>query len=202
MKNVWFWSDLHLGHENMYKFVDWEGNKVRDWDSLQQAEEYMIQEYNKLVKPEDTVYFLGDVSSRNDVADKFFARIVPSRRILIGGNHDNRLGAKFWLKHFDDVRGCYNLSESGERTNYLLTHIPVHPASKARFKRNICGHIHSAQVMHVEKTKVLKEQDLWYRNVSVEVVGYKPINFDEIVAETEKLIERGIIVIPKKGERF
>ena len=202
-KEIWFWSDLHLSHENMYKFTDWEGNLIRKWNSIEEAEEYMIQEYNKLIKPEDTVYFLGDISSRNDAADKFFSRIVKSRRILIGGNHDNKLGARFWLKHFDDIRGCYNLSGQGsERQNYLLTHIPVHPGSKARFKRNICGHVHQNRITFVEKNKITPIPDPWYRNVSVEVTGYKPVNFDEIIEETTKLIERGIIVLPKKGERF
>lgn len=202
MKNVWFWSDLHLGHENMYKFIDFDGHAVRQWDSMQEAEEYMIQEYNKLIKPEDTVYFLGDVSSRNDVADKFFARIIKCRRILIMGNHDNRLGVNFWLKHFDDVRGCYNLSQCGEKTNYFLSHVPVHPLSKARFKRNIHGHIHNQKVMYNNKNEALNMEDPWYKNVSVEVIGYKPINFDEIVDETQKLISKGIITVPKKGERF
>ena len=203
MKNIWFWSDLHLGHENMYRFLNWNGTKVRPWEpeQMHEAEELMLQEYNKVVKPEDTCYWLGDISSRNDVADKFFSRLIKSRRILVMGNHDNKLGVKFWLKHFDDVRGCYNLSQKGERTNYLITHIPVHPASKGRFKRNITGHIHSEQVYLVEKNKILKKLDPWYRNVSVEVTGYKPVNFDEIVEETEKLIENGLIVIPKKGER-
>ena len=202
MKNVWFWSDLHLGHENMYKFIDFDGHAVRQWDSMQEAEEYMIQEYNKLIKPEDTVYFLGDVSSRNDVADKFFARIIKCRRILIMGNHDNRLGVNFWLKHFDDIRGCYNLSQGGEKTNYFLSHVPVHPLSKARFKRNIHGHIHNSKVLYNNKNQALNMEDPWYRNVSVEVIGYKPINFDDIVDETQKLINSGIISVPKKGERF
>ena len=203
-KNIWFWSDLHLGHENMYRFVNWDGSKVRPWkpEQMQEAEELMLQEYNKVVKPEDTCYWLGDVSGRNDVADKFFSRVVKSRRVLILGNHDNTLGVKFWLKHFDDVRGCYNLSQKGERTNYFLSHVPIHPASKGRFKRNIVGHIHSEQVHFINKNEILKELDPWYRNVSVEVTGYKPINFDEIVEETNKLIEKGLIVIPKKGERI
>lgn len=141
-KNIWFWSDLHLGHENMYRFVNWDGSKVRPWEpeQMQEAEELMLQEYNKVVKPEDTCYWLGDVSGRNNIADKFFSRVVKSRRVLILGNHDNTLGVKFWLKHFDDVRGCYNLSQKGERTNYFLSHVPIHPASKGRFKRNIHGH--------------------------------------------------------------
>lgn len=204
MKQVWFWSDLHLGHENMYKFLNWDGTKIRPWEpeQIEEAEEFMLQEYNKLVKFNDTVYFLGDVGSKNTIIDKFFSKLVKSRRILIMGNHDNKLGVKYWLRHFDDIRGCYNLSQSENRTNYLLTHIPIHPASKGRFKRCITGHIHAQQVPFVNKNEVLDIQDPWYRNVSVEVTGYKPVNFDEIVEETEKLIEDGkIIIIPKKKRR-
>ena len=194
-KEVWFWSDIHLGHANMYSFINYDGTSTRPWtpEQMQEAEEYMLQEYNKLVKAEDTVYFLGDVSSRNSVADKFFSRLNKSRRILIAGNHDNKLGAKFWLKHFNDVRGCYNLE------NYLFTHIPVSNRSKGRFKRCIHGHTHGNYITIDNEGKI---KDLWYRNVCVEVIGYKPINFSEIKEETEKLIEKGIIVIPKKGERI
>lgn len=209
MKNIWMWSDLHLGHENMYKFLNEDGTKLRNWETMEEAEEYMVQEYNKLVKPQDTVYFLGDISSKNTVADKFFKNIVKSRRVLICGNHDNRLGAKFWLKHFDDLRGCYNLSQSEDRTNYLLTHIPVHSDSKGKFKRCIHGHIHSQQVRKkfpiVDEygyPSTASELDPWYKNVSVEVIGYRPLNFDEIVEETNELIENGEIIIPKKKERM
>lgn len=201
MKQVWFWSDQHLGHENMYRFTNYDGTPCRPWDPdrMFEAEELMIQNYNSLVKPEDTVYFLGDVSSRNDVADKFFARLVKSRRILIEGNHDNKLGAKFWLKHFDDVRGCYNLSQGGTRTSYLLSHIPVCSGSKGRFKRNIHGHTHGNIITIDNNGKI---PDPWYRNVCVEVTNYTLVNFDEIVEETEKLISQGKIVIPKRGERI
>lgn len=194
-KEIWFWSDLHLGHSNMYKFTNYDGTPCRPWnpEQMEEAEEYMIQEYNKLVKPEDTVYNLGDVGSRTDRISYFMDRLVKSRRILIMGNHDNKIGHKFLGKYFNEIRGCYNLE------NYIMTHIPISSGSKGRFRRNICGHTHSNFITINNEGKI---KDPWYKNVCVEVIGYRPINFSEIKEETEKLIDKGLIIIPKKGDRI
>lgn len=194
MKEIWFWSDLHLGHEGMYKFTNFDGSKCRPWnpEQIQEAEEYMIQEYNKLVKPEDTVYNLGDVGSKTNHISYFMDRLVKSRRILIMGNHDNKIGHKFLGKYFNEIRGAYNLE------NYIMTHIPVNTFSKGRFKRNIHGHTHGNKIPMNDHWKTTP--DPWYRNVCVEVTKFRPINFSEIKEETEKFIEKGIIKIPKKGD--
>lgn len=192
-KEIWFCSDLHLGHSNMYKFTNYDGTKCRPWDNYEEAEEYMLQEFNKVLKPQDTLYILGDVASKTDRASYFFNALVPCRRILLMGNHDNKIGFKFLSKYFNEIRGAYNLE------NYIMTHIPVSSGSKGRFKRNLHGHTHSNLITIDNNGKI---PDPWYRNVCVERTGFKLINFSEIKTETEKLIEKGIIVIPKKGERI
>ena len=192
-KEIWFCSDLHLGHSNMYKFTNYDGTKCRPWDNYEEAEEYMLQEFNKVLKPNDTLYILGDVANRTDRASYFFNALVPCRRILLMGNHDNKIGFKFLSKYFNEIRGAYNLE------NYIMTHIPVSSGSKGRFKRNLHGHTHSNLITIDNNGKI---PDPWYRNVCVERTGFKLINFSEIKTETEKLIEKGIIVIPKKGERI
>ena len=192
-KEIWFCSDLHLGHSNMYKFTNYDGTKCRPWDNYEEAEEYMLQEFNKVLKPQDTLYILGDVASKTDRASYFFNALVPCRRILLMGNHDNKIGFKFLSKYFNEIRGAYNLE------NYIMTHIPVSSGSKGRFKTNIHGHTHNNIITIDNNGKI---PDPWYRNVCVERTGFKLINFSEIKTETEKLIEKGIIVIPKKGERI
>jgi calcineurin-like phosphoesterase family protein len=193
MKEIWFCSDLHLGHDNMYKFTNYDGSKCRPWDNYIDAEEYMIQEFNKLIKPEDTLYCLGDVASKTDRASYFFDRLNPCRRILIMGNHDNKIGFKFLSKYFNEIRGAYNLE------NYIMTHIPVSCGSKGRFKRNIHGHTHNNVITVDNDGKI---PDVWYKNVCVECTDFKLINFDEIKQETEKLITQGKITIPKRGDRI
>lgn len=192
-KEIWFCSDLHLGHSNMYKFTNYDGTKCRPWDNYEEAEEYMLQEFNKVLKPTDTLYILGDVASKTDRASYFFNALVPCRRMLLMGNHDNKIGFKFLSKYFNEIRGAYNLE------NYIMTHIPVSSGSKGRFKTNIHGHTHNNIITMDNNGKI---PDPWYRNVCVERTGFKLINFSEIKTETEKLIEKGIIVIPKKGERI
>ena len=192
-KEIWFCSDLHLGHSNMYKFTNYDGTKCRPWDNYEEAEEYMLQEFNKVLKPQDTLYILGDVATKTDRASYFFNSLIPCRRILLMGNHDNKIGFKFLSKYFNEIRGAYNLE------NYIMTHIPVSSGSKGRFKRNLHGHTHSNLITIDNNGKI---PDPWHRNVCVERTGFKLINFSEIKTETEKLIEKGIIVIPKKGERI
>ena len=81
---------------------------------------------------------------------------------MIKGNHD-KFKPKFYLQHFKDIRGCHNLD------NFLLTHIPVHPESKGKFKLNIHGHVHANSLT-----------DPWYYNTCVEVNTYVPIPFEDI----------------------
>ncbi len=191
-RNIWFWSDLHLGHENMYKFTNYDGTKVRPWDSFYEAEEVFIQNFNRVVKAEDIVYNLGDIANKTDRLSFVMDSLVPCKRHhLILGNHDNKLPSKFLLKYFTSLRGCYNLE------NYIISHIPVSSRSKSRFKRNIHGHTHANVICHHGSPLA----DPWYRNVCVEHNNYELVNFETIKAETEKLIQKGIIQIPEKGAR-
>ena len=84
-------------------------------------------------------------------------------KVLVKGNHD-KFKPKFYLEYFKDIRGCHNLD------NYLLSHFPVHPDSKARFIKNIHGHVHNNTL-----------SDEWYVNASVEVNNYAPIPYEEIL---------------------
>ena len=193
-REIWITSDWHLGHQNMYVFTNYDGSKCRPWDNHLEAEEIFIQNYNELVQPQDRVYNLGDLGVKTERISYVMDRLVKCDRTYLHlGNHDTKIPAQFYLKYFDKLRGSTNLE------NYLLTHIPVCSGSKGRFKRCIHGHTH-ANVITVDNNG--KVQDPWYKNVCMEVTNFRPIAFSEIKEETEKLIDQGIIVIPKKGERI
>ena len=201
MKNIFFISDTHFGHENMLHFTNYDGTRMRPFDSIEELDELMIQNWNEMVKPGDKIYHLGDVFYRHSKPDEL-AKRLNGDKVLILGNHDRR-EARWYLKYFRDVRGTNHIDG-----NYLLSHFPVHSDSKGRFVRNLHGHIHAQTVMKSHPIVTLegypdieKEPDLWYRNCCVEVNNWAPIPFEVIKEETEKLIEDGIIIIPKKGER-
>lgn len=192
-KSIFFISDTHFGHANMLNFFNYDGTRTRPFNSIEEVDELMIQNWNEMVKKEDKIYHLGDVAFGQSF-DKVMPRL-NGIKVLIKGNHD-RLQIGKYAKYFKDVRGTCHIDG-----NYLLSHFPIHPDSKGRFVRGLHGHIHAQTVMKLlwYPTGNGIEPDPWYRNCCVEVNNYSPIPFELIKEETEKLIENGIIIIPKKG---
>ena len=201
MKNIFFISDTHFGHANMLKFTNYDGTLMRPFNSVEEVDELMIENWNNVVKPNDRIYHLGDVCYHCGNRDQIMSRL-NGKKVLIKGNHDrDQLG--WYMKYFDDIRGTVHIDG-----NYLLSHFPIHPDSKGRFVRGLHGHIHSQTVIKREpyvvdygdimEIKYAAKPDPWYRNCCVEVNNYTPVPFELIKEETEKLIEDGIIVVPKK----
>ena len=59
--NIFIISDTHFSHENMYQFFNYDGTKMRPWNRAEDADDFMIEKWNSMVKPNDKVYHLGDV---------------------------------------------------------------------------------------------------------------------------------------------
>ena len=55
-KNIWFTADLHLGHRAILRLAN------RPFSSIDQHDETIIENINKLVKSGDDLYILGDIS--------------------------------------------------------------------------------------------------------------------------------------------
>lgn len=194
-KNIFFISDTHFGHANMITFLNYDGTRMRPFSSVEECDELMIENWNKTVKPTDRVFHLGDVTYKCKNRDEIMQRL-NGEKVLIKGNHDrDQLG--WYMKYFKDIKGTIHIDG-----NYLLSHFPIHPDSKGRFVRGLHGHIHAQAVMKSSLVHCgfVREPDPWYRNCCVEVNNYTPIPFEVIKEETEKLIEDGVIIIPRKGE--
>ncbi|CAB4127416.1 COG4186 Predicted phosphoesterase or phosphohydrolase [uncultured Caudovirales phage] len=166
MKERWVVSDTHFGHSGVCKFTHQDtGIKIRPWVDVEEMNEDMVRMWNEVVNPCDRVYHLGDV-----VMNKQYLPIMDrlnGKKVLIKGNHDI-FDAKEYLKYFEDVR-AYTIYEK-----VIMSHIPVHPDTKERWKMNIHGHLH---------TNVI--EDPWYQNVSVEQIGFKPILLEEVMNRNE-----------------
>jgi calcineurin-like phosphoesterase family protein len=158
--NIFLISDTHFGHGNILNFKDKKGNAVRPFSSAEEMDETLIENWNKVVKPTDKIYHLGDVAIPRKGLECL--KRCNGNKVLIRGNHDI-FKLKDYAEHFRDIRGCYVLD------GYVFTHIPIHKDCSARFKKNIHGHLHTNKL-----------EDKFYFNVSVEQINYTPINFEEI----------------------
>jgi calcineurin-like phosphoesterase family protein len=176
MPNVFLIADTHFNHPNMYKFLNYDGTKVRPWDSSDEADEAMVDNWNRAVRPEDKVYHLGDFSiSKHGIA--LFASRLNGTKVLIRGNHDI-FRLREYSPFFKDVRGSHKLGD------YILSHIPIHKDSLARWTKGcIHGHMHNNVVMMDETVagEAVRVPDPSYINVSVERINYTPLALEEVV---------------------
>ena len=171
MPAVFLVSDTHFGHAGVCRFLREDGTKLRPWDSPEEMDEEMIKRWNETVRPNDKVYHLGDVVI-NRKALKTLGRLNGDK-VLIKGNHDIfRLDE--YIPYFRDIRAYHVMN------GMILSHVPVHTESIARFGTNIHGHLHANRVkMKVQfphkETEII---DPRYFNVSVEQIDFKPILFE------------------------
>ena len=178
MSNIFLVGCTHFGHENMYKFLNRDGTRVRhQFFNSKDGDEAMIENWNKTVKNNDKVYMLGDVAFTKDALSTM--KKLTGKKILIKGNHDN-LQLSEYVKYFKDIRATHRLD------NEILSHIPLHPKSLWRERKkswllNIHAHLHAGSVLEELPTpggEFLCNND--YFSVCVERINYTPISIDEI----------------------
>lgn len=149
MVKIWVIADTHFSHDAIIQYGE------RPFVSVEGMNSLMIRNWNALVQPSDHVYHLGDVTLKRSQLD--IVKLLNGQKRLILGNHDT-YGVKDYLE-----AGFQKIMASRELDGCLLTHIPIHPRSVARWRANIHGHIHQ------------HEYGLPYINVCVERTDYKPV---------------------------
>lgn len=155
LSNIWFTSDLHLGHSGAAHHRGFNDVVEHDWT--------IITNLRSVVGKKDKLFILGDVCW-NDHSLKLLEEI-PGIKELIIGNHDT-LQTKKYLKYFTKVHGFRGYRE------YWLSHCPIHPQEIFRTKGNIHGHIHNGAAT----TNI----GYPYFNVNVDCNNMCPVNMDTI----------------------
>jgi len=195
MPSVFLYSDPHFGHHGVCKFMRNDGvTKLRPWDNAEEMDEHLVKVYNERVKPNDKIYFLGDVVI-NRKALKIMHRLNGDK-VLIRGNHDIFRDNEY-REHFRELRAYHVMN------GMILSHIPVHEASISRFGCNIHGHLHANRVMKARGVDTRTGEILYsdeidprYYNVSVEQTDFAPILFEDVL---KRITEQGGSVGFKNG---
>jgi calcineurin-like phosphoesterase family protein len=99
-RKVWITSDTHYGHKNICRGVtSWrlpDGsipiNKTRDFDTIEEMNEAIVDGINSVVGQDDVLIHLGDFSFGGfENIQKFRDRIICKEIHLILGNHDTHI---------------------------------------------------------------------------------------------------------------
>lgn len=114
---IWFISDLHFYHRNI---IRWGRRPFRD---IWHMHDIMIKNWNSKVKPDDTVYVVGDMfmgvgmGKATEIMSK-----LNGYKILIKGNHDKYNHSRILRMGFKEYYDQKELDIDGK--SILLCHYP------------------------------------------------------------------------------
>ena len=156
-KSVFVISDLHLDHANIITYCQ------RPFDSVREMNEVLIKNWNNVVKPDDLVFFVGDMALGS--SDEYIA-VLNGNIYFIWGNHDETSDP-------DSMHASVPYSYKG--IDFLFIHEPEMTPSE--FKGWVIhGHHHNNNL----KKFPFFDPDKKRINVSVELVKYQPVSLDYI----------------------
>lgn len=177
MANIWFTSDLHLGHDK--EFV-W---KERGFENVQQMNEAIVKRLNSKVAPEDTLYILGDVMlGDNSIGEKYFSQI-NGKKIIIIGNHDTNARIEIYKKYVERI--VYADKIKYAKHLFYLSHYPTLTTNydntvTGKAVINLFGHTHQKENFFKYNDDMLHVNPFMY-HVGVDSHDCYPVNIIDII---------------------
>lgn len=177
MSKLWFSSDLHLFHTNMWKlFKLSDGSPARPFSSDAEMNSTMLERHNAVVSTVDHWWNLGDVTMLRSAGDKWkFVQLLKQfngHKRLILGNHDQYDMQTYRDAGFEKIKGSHRIG------NLIFSHWPLHPESICKDCVNVHGHIHQSPTPAGP-----------YINISVEAINYTPVSLEWLQDKASDLIK-------------
>lgn len=183
---VWLTSDTHFGHKRLaeeYRVGPFSPN-------VHSHAEWLTTIWNERVKPEDTVYHLGDFAmGPTDKHQQYFDALHGTIH-LIRGNHDGKLG-----RPYNVIQGFASVEDSHfmwvSKVGIYMLHYPCLTWPGANNKVvHAHGHSHGGLVSTVQQPRL---------DVGIDAVGqwnpryaWGPVPIEEFVAEATSHTYTGV----------
>lgn len=172
---IYFTSDLHLGHANIIRHCN------RPFSSVREMDETLIKNWNIRVRPDDTVYVLGDVIFRSAKAPEEYLSRLSGKKHLILGNHDQDWVKKCTLEYFfESVSTLDHISDGTHQMT--LCHAPMTSWPDNTRSYMVFGHIHNNT--NDACWQLICRSELML-NAGVDINNFMPVTFEEM-AENNK----------------
>lgn len=179
MTDTWITSDQHFFHANIIKYCN------RPFKSVSEMNEMLTNNWNSVVKPDDTIIICGDFALCGSHIEKFDELLLKlnGHKILIKGNHDKRSN-RFYTSVIEGTnqKRFILCVQYFSMQGVLFTHRPFDYFDMVEEQINVHGHIHN-NLPNCGYDLTVQGRI----NVSVEVTNYTPINFEQILK-----IKRGL----------
>lgn len=179
---IWFTADFHLSHKNIINYCS------RPFQDVEEMDETILKNLRAIVSPGDTLYFLGDLTFKPEVAVYFFEEFSDIQIHYIIGNHDSSKIIKLAKENCESVNQLKDIKIGNQ--SITLCHYAMMVWNKSHFNAwQLFGHSHGTL------EPVGKQYD-----VGVDQNAFRPISFGEI-DEIMKLKPNNFNYIPPEKRR-
>ena len=178
MSNIWFTSDLHLGHDREFCWGP------RGFKSIYEMNEAILENWRNTVGYNDDVYVLGDLMLGNNEEGIKLIKTLKGKLHIVRGNHDTDARMQLYSQCWNVVEiteGQY-LKVNGQ--NFYLCHYPTMTSNlekSANLKEhtiNLFGHTH-------QKTNFYQGIPFMY-HVGLDSHNCKPVSLEEVLSDIGK----------------
>lgn len=174
-------SDLHFDHANVIKFDQ------RPFDSVDEMNDKLIENWNNTVDKDDMVYILGDFCWKKQDRWLELLNQLSGQKTLIMGNHDLKQMSNSLKSKFCDIKEYKEITDDGRQV--ILCHYPI-----VCFKNHyygayhLYGHVHTTyEFTLTESAKDTQENvydvvcNMYNVGCMMPYMNYTPKTLDEII---------------------
>ena len=177
MGEIYFTSDTHFCHNQGFLYAP------RGFTNVDDMNEAIIENWNKVVKPGDIVYHLGDTMLNNNVHGLECFKRLNGQIFLIYGNHDTdaRKNLLFTELPGKMLGGWYAWLIKYGKLSIYMSHYPTLTANydEKHFSQHVLslhGHTH-------QQTNFLQLDNPFLYHVGMDSHNCTPVHIDEVLAD-------------------
>ena len=189
--NVYFISDLHLGHANILRIDN------RPFSSIEEHDEVIMQNWNNRVHSNDEVWILGDISFYRVPRVVEILRLLNGKKRLCIGNHDGAYMKSAEFRGCFEEIGYYKKIHLGKKFGIICSHYPIPCFDMHRYGwLHLYGHVHNSPEWYktMQMKSMIEQSGTLCRmyNVGCMIPGmdYIPRSYEEIIEFNET--KRGV----------
>jgi calcineurin-like phosphoesterase family protein len=177
---IYFTADTHFCHSN----IIWSCG--RPFDTVEEMNETLIQNWNSYVTGRDEIYILGDFAYKaaglqvNTILSR-----LKGKKYLVKGNHEKYLSTpEFRPEAFEWIKDYYLLVY--EKVKFALFHYPMLSWDGSHHGSfHLYGHVHNSGIKHPEFGEKLKLLGTRAINVGVDVNNFYPVSIQQVMNQVE-----------------
>ena len=161
---IFFTADTHFGHSNILSYCK------RPFQTIEEHDEVLVQNWNNIVKKKDIVFHLGDVGFGNNLQHTIHR--LNGKIHLIIGNHDYRFLSRIRSRFTSiDETKTVTIQENGKTYVIFLSHFPHRSWDRAFYGTwHLFGHVHG-RLPHLG----------YSFDVGVDCWNFAPVSLEQVV---------------------